>query len=1231
MSAVISEIESAPTSTAAAATTATTARTVAVAESALAAARDFAAAARAAAAAESALTAARTAAAAAATARAFAATATTAAATLPERTPNLGNGTNAEKKFQIEKESSLVQAAARGDLKTLTEQITSENINTPASNGLTPVYFAVENNHIAAVKFLLEKGAKFELNDCLIGQRIKRPKIETIIALFEGLFKTVEERKRKVEEYVAAQKYNAMEFCISLETNKVSIFLKSQTLAEVQYYVKTLKVDIKQETNLQQTLFHRLWQFPTIEERIAVVDFLLTSCANIEEQNGLLSKRDFMGHTPLFSISYQLVPMEAGEPGPQILDYFLRVLKIKVTVDQRDNYGNTFLHAISGNHLAYVKYFLESFIEKDKVSDWLEARNNVGGSTSFLVAAKTGRYHICRYYLERWHVSVIQVNRNNETVLHLTGVTARVGDYLDNPPFYSFIKYLLIEYPHACHACIGDETQKESIKKEREEKIRNLLKMENDAGDPPFLSAMININHARALIKNFLETEKVSVTQKNRFGKTILNTACSSTREKSALEAIKYIFEEAGITEAEKQELLSAFIAMPGMAGFPIFFQAAARGRFEIFRYLVERLKQDINQTIEPENQTAFTLSVANGHKEIAQYLLNKGIKLPLKLPGGLLSLVRGKPHEESFKAFLKAIEILFNLANGSTVIFSVKDQLEAGASIHQRDPEGSTLLHIAAGVSISQSVLREFLEHSPDLSIRDARGETPREKAVRLNLFQNVIVILLYEFEKIFFKEISSEDKRSQEKKYQVISMMLNRIFIMMNFVEHNAGSTSTMLYRIIAAEFEKFGLPNFARQVLERIQDYPTSHDAAFRWARIDLIRIPYLPLTAEENAILTAASSSYPSSSLAAFLKPLILGKRQKLSLELGSDSSENEADLRDLNLALEAGLASHRLHPSDIVSFRRRILTDYCRVDTSHVEQAALASATTKNSEQIAPSASPSASASASAIASAPASVVASAASSSAAAAASRSSTASTAVAVVTTAGALAASTTTVATATTALAAMPSRSSLECLLPDICTPEGALEFIKKYRETLKTCRVYEKNIAHLSQKLEEAQTSNAELNESLAREQGKNEIFREFLRGPFTPPFTPNASEPPKFPAVLFSGQKKQHGHKRKSIEGAIEGESSSAEIPSSTVATVVTTAAVPSTLEAPPAAAAASSSSSSVAALHKTAAASAASLENSAVAQTPVAQTPELSAEKRAKRSQSNRCTSPNNQ
>lgn len=43
--------------------------------------------------------------------------ATTAAAELPKEKPNLDAGLGNEKKFQIEKESEIIQAAAQGNLK----------------------------------------------------------------------------------------------------------------------------------------------------------------------------------------------------------------------------------------------------------------------------------------------------------------------------------------------------------------------------------------------------------------------------------------------------------------------------------------------------------------------------------------------------------------------------------------------------------------------------------------------------------------------------------------------------------------------------------------------------------------------------------------------------------------------------------------------------------------------------------------------------------------------------------------------------------------------------------------------------------------------------------------------------------------------------------------------------------------------------------------------------------
>lgn len=67
--------------------------------------------------------------------------------------------------FDIKAESDIIQAAASGDMKTLLEKITTNNVDLRASNGSTPLMFAAESGHLDAVKYLIKMGANVTLKN----------------------------------------------------------------------------------------------------------------------------------------------------------------------------------------------------------------------------------------------------------------------------------------------------------------------------------------------------------------------------------------------------------------------------------------------------------------------------------------------------------------------------------------------------------------------------------------------------------------------------------------------------------------------------------------------------------------------------------------------------------------------------------------------------------------------------------------------------------------------------------------------------------------------------------------------------------------------------------------------------------------------------------------------------------------------------------------------------------
>lgn len=203
-------------------------------------------------------------------------------------------------------------------------------------------------------------------------------------------------------------------------------------------------------------------------------------------------------------------------------------------------------------------------------------------------------------------------------------------------------------------------------------------------------------------------------------------------------------------------------------AGHTLLHVAAAHGQLRLVKELVEVYRADINK---PDKQSWSPLHTAAHHSQIDvfEYLVDRGASLYTTTANGssplhyLVRFTRSSPRGRATQAEAQDVE--------DRLLEVVQKTIDLGADINATNRGGDTPLHLAAARPYFR-LIKLLLENKANVSLRNQRGESPVDLAVKEGHEEIVALMRAYELvanDPTFARELNSpppsHPARSQQR----------------------------------------------------------------------------------------------------------------------------------------------------------------------------------------------------------------------------------------------------------------------------------------------------------------------------------------------------------------------------------------------------------------------------------------------------------------------------------
>lgn len=606
----------------------------------------------------------------------------------------------------------------RGNLSFFEDAVKTRNPSLRFSEGKTPLHYAVEQEEVGIVKYLIERKASVHSKNIngttALHTAVKKGNVEIVKLLLEaGADPNSQDSLGNTALLINPEKSQGeiIDLLLEYKANPKAKSLYGDTALHVAIMVG-MDVEILKKLKDAGADINERNKVGVTPIAIAVDNKLQNHVQFLIDNHADIHAEDIENNTPL----------SRALTGSKDLEERLAILKIIVkenNIASRDSFGNSPLHVAVNYNAAPIQMDYLLSLNPD-----INARNK-NGDTPLFIAVKNNNRVLGEQLLAK-KADVFSVNQENNSALHYAmSVGGEIQDWL-----------LTSEVIKACDG-IGNTPLHYAAKWKYDNSVSILLEKganpdaQNANGETPIFSAIQSNS-----------TSTISLLIKNGANKEardfLGNTPLHSCVYKDAKDSAKVLI------------LSGADIDAKNLAGQTPLAEAASKGFISMVTLLLDS-GANIN-AFDATGKTILMDSIKNEKVNIASLLLKRGASPSMQEMYG-----RNAYHEAALTGNIQLITMvrkaggnpLSRDAHGVTpfsLVMNMNDniiQAVLGSDNKLVDSDGNTPLHIATSNRMFATKFAKLLKNNYPINARNHMGITPLAMAVRTNQSELAAVLL--------------------------------------------------------------------------------------------------------------------------------------------------------------------------------------------------------------------------------------------------------------------------------------------------------------------------------------------------------------------------------------------------------------------------------------------------------------------------------------------------------
>ena len=517
------------------------------------------------------------------------------------------------------------------------------DINSQDSNGRTPLYYAVINNHLEVVRYFINEQhcdpmtkdndgdtplhiACHLSNIDIVHYLLSTGKVNPLASNKYGKSPMLIIEYRRLPMLHLAARQGWMDIAIDLIT-KYKCDINSQDsngrtplyyavinnhLEVVKYLIDEQHCDPMTRDNDGDTPLHIACRHSHID----IVRYLLST----GKVNPLARNKN--GKSPVLIIDYTRLPMLHLAAHQGWMDIAIDLItKYKCEINRKDSKGcNPLFYAARNNHLEVVRYFIN-----EQHCDPMTKDNY--GNTPLHIAVINNHLEVVRYFINEQHCDPMTRDNDGDTPLHIACrhshidivryllSTGKVNPLARNKNGKSPV--LIIDYTRLPMLHLAAHQGWMDIAIDLITKYKCDINSKDSNGRTPLYYAVIN-NHLE-VVKYLIDEQHCDPMTRDNDGDTPLHIACRH----SHIDIVRYLLSTGKVNPLARNKNGKSPVLIIDYTRLPMLHLAAHQGWMDIAIDLITKYKCDINSK-DSNGRTPLYYAVINNHLEVVKYLIDE-------------------------------------------------------------------------------------------------------------------------------------------------------------------------------------------------------------------------------------------------------------------------------------------------------------------------------------------------------------------------------------------------------------------------------------------------------------------------------------------------------------------------------------------------------------------------------------------------------------------------------